>query len=311
VASFDVVGRLRAALTENFNLKLLSLLFALVLYSLVHGQDAQRTMNVALVSIAPPEGADRVLVTPVPPFVHVTMRGPHAIIDDLHPDDVGSLQIDLHSGNVSRITFDPSMVHAPAGVKVEQIDPPAIDLLWEDRLTRDIPVEVSLENTPAPGFIVRGAPVADPLTVRARGPRSEVALLQHVRADPFDVQGLTEGKHTHSLGLEAPPPRVTYEVPSVSVTVEVARELAERPFSKLPIAVVGQTKAHTQPADVDVRLSCPPDILRSLRPEQIVPRVQVTSTADHGSEALPVQVQVDGCDVHVTPATVVVRWGPS
>jgi hypothetical protein len=57
-----------------------------------------------------------------------------------------------------------------------------------------------------------------------------------------------------------------------------------------------------------VRLTCPPEILRALRPEQVVPRVEDRSTAASGSESLPVIVEVDKCEAHVTPAAVVARW---
>ncbi|MBV9948358.1 MAG: hypothetical protein JOZ69_16015, partial [Myxococcales bacterium] len=53
---------------------------------------------------------------------------------------------------------------------------------------------------------------------------------------------------------------------------------------------------------------CPPEIVRALRPEQILPRVQVSATTDHGSDILPVQLTIDQCDVHVTPPSVIVRW---
>jgi hypothetical protein len=45
-----------------------------------------------------------------------------------------------------------------------------------------------------------------------------------------------------------------------------------------------------------------------LRPEEIVPRVQVENAPDHGSAALPVQLTIDQCDVQITPPSVVVRW---
>ena len=57
-----------------------------------------------------------------------------------------------------------------------------------------------------------------------------------------------------------------------------------------------------------MRLSCPPEVVRALRPEQIVPRVQVASSADHGTEALSVALSIDQCDVHMTPPNVIVRW---
>jgi hypothetical protein len=72
--------------------------------------------------------------------------------------------------------------------------------------------------------------------------------------------------------------------------------------------VTGQAKAKTMPADADVRLSCPPDIVHALRPEQILPRVEESSTAATGSESRPVIVTVDKCEVHVTPDVVVVKW---
>ena len=128
------------------------------------------------------------------------------------------------------------------------------------------------------------------------------------RADAFDVTGLTAGKYTRELAIDRPPDHVDLDVTSVSATVEIGCELSERPFSKVPLAVVGRTSAKAQPAEIDVRLTCPPEIVRALRAEQIVPRVQVTSGADHGSDVLPVQLSIDQCDVHLTPPTVVVRW---
>jgi hypothetical protein len=88
----------------------------------------------------------------------------------------------------------------------------------------------------------------------------------------------------------------------------VGREVAERPFTRVPVAVLGRPNAKAQPAEIDVRLSCPPEIVRALRPEQIVPRVQAASGAEHGSDVLTVQLVIDQCEVHLTPPTVVVRW---
>jgi YbbR domain-containing protein len=300
---------LRAAFTENLNLKFLSLAFALVLYSVVHdAQDAKRTVEVKVDFRDPPESADRVRATPIPPHLRVTLRGPRAMLNDLNSDNMSSVKIDLRAGTESRVVFEPGMVTVPPGVKVEQIEPAAIDLVWEDRIQRDVPIQCSVAGTPSPGFVVKGLPAPDPSNVRVRGPKSEVVVLQHVRADPFDVNGLTEGRHTRPLALDRPRGRVTYEVPSVTVTVDIAREMTERPFTKIPVAVVGPGKAKTQPAEVDVRLTCPPDLARALRTEQIVPRVEVETKDEHGIAHAPVLFNVDGCEAVVTPKSVIVRW---
>jgi len=305
----DFGARLRSLLTDNLNLKLVSLAFALVLYSVVHtSEEAEKTLLLSVVALTPPESANRVLVTQIPAQIRVSVLGPKYTLGDLHADDMGSVQLDLRGGKETRVTFEASMIPVPPGLKVKQIDPPAIDLVWEDRIVRDVPIEVGVVGTPAAGFMVKGAPAADPAAVRARGPKSEVMVLQHARSDAFDVTGLTEGKYARLLAIDRPPGRVTYDASSVSAAVEIGREVVERPFQKVPVALLGQPKAKAQPAEVDVRLVCPPEVVRALRPEQIVPRVQVASGSEHGSDALPVQLAVDQCEVHVTPPNVIVRW---
>jgi YbbR domain-containing protein len=206
------------------------------------------------------------------------------------------------------VNFDKGGVHVPTGVQVDQIDPPGIDLQWDDMVTRDVRVQVTITGTPASGFIVKGEPESDPANVRVRGPKTEVAVLQHARADAFDVSGLSEGTYTRALAIDRPTGHMSFDVRSVSVTTQIMRELAEKTFTKLPIVVTGQAKAKTMPLDVDVRLSCPPDIVHALRAEQILPRVEESSTAATGSESRPVIVTVDKCEVHVTPDVVVVKW---
>jgi hypothetical protein len=306
--AFDLADQLRGAFTENINLKLLSFAFALVLYSLVHdAQDAQRPIEVGVVVRLPPDTSNRLLVSQSASKVRLTLRGSRAALDDLHVDDIGTLQVDARMGNEKRVTLDQSMVHVPPGVRVEQFDPPSIDLGWEDQVVRDVPIEVSVVGTPANGYVVKGVPVPDPAAVRVRGPKSEVTVLQHARAEAFDVRGLIEGVYTRELAVDKRA-GLKYDQADVKVTAEIARELVERPFPKVAVAVVGPPKARTQPAEVDVRLVCPPEILRGLRVEQVVPTVEVKSKESSGSVSLPVTVSVDRCEAHVTPANVIVRW---
>ncbi|MBX3202865.1 MAG: YbbR-like domain-containing protein [Labilithrix sp.] len=302
--------RIKAMLTENLNLKLLSFAFALVLYSLVHGgQDARGSISVDLEVNLPPESGDKVFIGSIPRDVRIFVRGSAQTIDNLRGGAVHMI-LDLTS-SPERVVFTDKMVRLPEGVRVEieQFEPPSIDLKWEQRVTRDVPVQLSVVGSPADGFDVKGPLVAEPKTVKVRGPQSDVMVLQHVRAEAFDVRTLTsEGQYPRQLAIERPNPRLKIDPQSVIVTAEITREVAERQFTKVPIAVVGTPKGKAQPPDVDVRLICPPDIVRSLRPEQIVPRVEVTSKEPAGSMPLPVVLQLDKCEAFTTPREVVVKW---
>lgn len=302
--------RILNALTENLNLKLLSFVFALVLYSLVHGgQDARRSIVVDLEVLLPPESSDQVLVGSIPQNVRIFVRGTNQTIDNLRASSV-SVQMDLSRRQPAHVTFDPKMVRMPDGltVDIEQFDPPSVDLKWEQRVIRDVPVQVSVVGSPADGFVVKGSLQPDPKTVKVRGPQNEVMTLQHIRADAFDVRGLTEGSYPRQLAVEKPSARLKIEPSSVIVTADVAREVSERVFQKLPVSITGIPKGKSTPAEVDVRLVCPPDISRSLRPEQIVPQVDVDTHELAGSISLPVKVRMDKCEAFVVPREVIVRW---
>jgi hypothetical protein len=294
---------------ENWRLKLLSLACALVLYSLGHGgQDAKRTLVVNLEAQLP-EREDKVLADALPTNVRITIKGSGAEIDNLRASALG-LQVDLRGARSGHVTFEPKMVHGPAGARFEvvEFDPAGIDVGWEERIKRDVPVQVSVVGTPAAGYVVKGAPVAEPTKVTVTGPQSDVMALPDVKIGAFDVRGLSEGAYPRQLPIVALPPRMKVDPPTVFVTANIVRETTERRFERIPVLVVGNSKAKAQPQMVDVRLVCPPDLARALRADQIVARAELTSKDPTGSVSVPVVVTVDGCEAHSSAATVVVKW---
>jgi YbbR domain-containing protein len=305
--------RVREVLLENLPLKLLSFAFALGLYAFTHSaEDAQRTFPIDVIVMPPPPNAHRVLVTSIPP-VRVTVRGPRSIIDELRAEDLGTIQLDLRSGRDEQVVLEPSMLNVPPGVRATQVEPPALDARWEDEVERALPIQAALTGQTATGYVVKEAPKVDPGIVRARGPRSAVESIQYARAEAFDLSGIArDGVYDRLLGIDKPPPRVTYDIQNATVRVEVVREQLERVFVKVPVQVVGVARASSTPSEVDVHVSGPPEIVRGLRTEQIVPRVDLRSAglnvSTAGSTVLPISVDLSHCQVSVTPQTAVVRW---
>src|SRR5262249_28259116 len=161
-------------------------------------------------------------------------------------------RLDLRSGRQTTIDLDPSMFHVPTGLTVEQIIPSSIKVRWDDVISRSIQVQVARTGEPAPGCAVKGGIAIERSAVQARGPRSIVEVMQFARAAPFDVTGLTEGVHRRQLLLDKPPGLVTYDAESVFATVEIARELVKKEFTKLRVEVIGAPRAITVPPTVKV-----------------------------------------------------------
>lgn len=307
-------GAVRGALLENLGLKGLSLVCALGVYAFIHGaENVQRTMAVNVVSVMPPESANRQLLSPLPTEVAVTVQGSRTHLDDLRAEDLGSLQLDLRSGRETRVDLDPSMFHVPVGVAVQQIYPATLEVKWDDVIQRQIPVQIPRTGELTQGLALKGGPTPTPPVVTARGPRTVVEVLQFARTSPFDVTGLLEGEHRRTLALDKPPKLVTLDAENVVAIVDVARELVSKPFTNLKVEVIGVARASTKPGSVTVTFTGTAEDVNAIQSEAIVPRVEPKETdadmSKPGSAYLDVLVdlppRVKG---EVQPPKVLVKW---
>lgn len=316
----DIIGAistwLRAALTQNLGLKGLSFAFALGLFVYQKGQQdqQQRTVPVGVVMRLPPETAKRELMTPIPASIHVTLKGSTRAIDQLLQAGVAPVEIDLRDGQRESVAFEARMFTLPPEVEITIIDPPNIDLEWQDVVTRQVPLQASITGKAADGFILKGEPEVDPHEMTVRGPVGLVEVIQYVRLAAFDVSGLTEGAYRRPIAIDAPPNRVSYIGPrSATVTATIARRLSEARFPKRTIEVIGVPNAVVTPRQVDVTVIGPPEIVRALRGEQVIPRIDLTKIEEldlkgHGSATVKVTVDVADADSEVQPPSVTVKW---
>jgi hypothetical protein len=308
---------LKEAFTENLGLKALALVCAIGLFTYLHGQEKvyDRTIAVAVIMRLPPESAQRELMTPIPANIHVTLRGPMRVLEPLIQTGVPPVELDLHDGKQSLITFDRGMFSLSPGVKVTIIDPPRIPLEWQDVVARSIPLQASVTGKPAEGFVVKGEPEVDPKSVTVRGPLSVVEVTQFVRLAAFDVSGLTEGVYKRPIAIDAPPSRLTYlDLKSTTVTVTIARRVTEMKFDR-PVEVIGPGQGIVVvPRTVTITVIGPPEVVRALRGEQVVPRADLKAAGidfiqrPHGSAVVKITVDLADAEAQVQPPTVTVKW---
>jgi hypothetical protein len=308
----------RDSFTENLGLKALAMAFALGLFAFVHGQEEeqQRTVPVALVMRLPPTSSERELMTPIPASIHVTLQGSARAIDNLLQAGIPPVEIDLRDGRRESVVFDESMFTLPPETKITIIDPSSIELAWEDVATRQIPIQAAITGQPADGYVVKDEPDVDPKTITVSGPISAIEVMQFARLSAFDVSGLSEGVHKRRLGIDAAPPRVRYLGPqAATVAVTIARRVSEVRFENRPIEVVGVPGGTVAPRTVDVVVAGPPEIVRALRPDQIVPVADLTKvegldlkTLKHGSASVKVTLPLSHAEAELQPPIVNVKW---
>ncbi|HSC88011.1 MAG TPA: CdaR family protein [Polyangiaceae bacterium] len=307
---------LRDALLQNLGLKAIAFVLALGFFVYFHGQEdlEQRTVPVPVISLPPAQGS-RELMSKLPPSIQVTLSGSTRSITKLIREGMAPVAIDLRDGSKQSVAFTRSMFLLPDDIELVAIVPPRLELDWEDVVTRQVPIQASFIGQPAEGHTLRGEPIVEPPRVTVKGPVSRVEVMQFARLAPFDLSGLREGRFPRRLSIEPPPEQVRYlGSQTATVTVEVSRRRAEKVFVNRPVMVVGPASGVVVPRTVDVTVLGLPELVKSLRDEQVVPQVNLEFSgywvpgAGHGSATVPVTVILAGAQVEVQPPSVMVRW---
>jgi YbbR domain-containing protein len=306
-------GWLARLFLDNYPLKLVALVFAIALFSIVHSdQDAQRSLYVDVVALLPAANSESVLVSTLPARVKITLRGSRSRIAALEHDDFAPVQMDLRDAGRQYYYFDASSVGVSGPFRVVAIEPANVQLTWRPRAERTIPVRAKLNGTPQPDHAVRQPIVIGPSTVAISGPKDELDLISYCSTEDINIDGLGAGVHERRARLEPLSGHVTYVAQSaVSVRVDIVSETSERTFAGLDVAAVGPGDVSLRPKSVQVTVRGPAAELGKLTEEQIVPYVEPTAElAASGVESLAVQLRgvPEACSVvRIAPSSVLAR----
>jgi len=306
-----LVGRLLPLITENWSLKVIALVVSIGLYVLLHaGGESVRTLEVDLIR-GPEKDPTKVLLTPIPPRVHVTVQGPRALIDDIvSPADAISLDL---NGQPGVIRFEDYAIKLPPGVRKLGVNPTALNLRWDTRVSKRLKVEPTWSANPE-GLVVKPASVSvTPATVLLSGPKSRIDPIQGLKSTTVELNRPV-GTHIQSVFIAIDAAglidgNVTVEPEQVEVRFELIAETKARTFTNVPVLVLKGKGVTLRPRNVSVVVTCPPKKTDELREETIVPKIDLEALgpdfAKKGPEEADVKVDVPGCtDVVVSPAKV-------
>lgn len=179
------------ALTENWILKLLSLVFALILWFFVMGErrvEVGYTVPLELKNV--PSGM--MIANEVPSLVDVRLSGPRTMLMNLSPSDISiSVELgDLKPGLTSFKRLE-ERLNIPSGLKVTRLSPSFVDVRLDRVKTKTVPVEAIFAGTPAQGHNLRDLQIKPP-RVEIEGAESELKDVNEVQTEPVDIEGVKE-----------------------------------------------------------------------------------------------------------------------
>jgi YbbR domain-containing protein len=179
-------------LTENWTLKLISLLLALLLWVFIMGERrVEIGYRVPLEIQNMPEGL--MVANEVPSVVDVRVSGPRTLLAKINANDI-SILVDLTDLQPGLTTFKrlEERLNLPNGLRVTRLSPSFVDLKLERIKQKRVPIEVKLTGEPLEGYRV-GRVSATPAQVVVEGAESEIKGVSRVPTEVVDLTGVDAG----------------------------------------------------------------------------------------------------------------------
>lgn len=313
VDELSLGARLLGFIVENWTLKVAALVVSLVLYVVLHGGgESMRTLEVDLIR-GPEKDASKVLLTQIPPRVHVTVQGPRSLIDDL-ANPLDAISLDLNN-QPTVIRLEEYSLKLPPGVRKVSVNPSALNLRWDTRVTKRLKVDPTWSASPE-GLVVKGAWTVTPATVMLTGPRSRIDPIQELKSTTVELKDRPVGSHIQSVFIDIGAAglidgNVTVEPDQVEVRFELVSETKTRTFANVPVLLLKGKGVTLRPRAVSVVVTCPPKKADELKEDAVIPKIDLEALgadfAKKGPEETDVKVDVPGCsEVVVSPPRVAI-----
>lgn len=294
---------LRASVTYNFGLKLLSIAaaFAVWFFVNVSERDAEKALQIAVEKLNRP--ANLIDVSPRVDFVAVRVSGPRVLLNGITQENL-AFTLDLKDVRPGPASFklQAESLDLPRGVKVVMLTPSEITLEFARLVRRSVPVRVAYSGKPSGELRIVETRVT-PESVEVTGPEGHVERMKNVETAPIDLSKASAGSIERNVELEQPREYMTFSASAVHVEILLEEPEATRVLKNLPI-VVRNTEYRTSvtPEKAQVTVRGPRSVVQSL--ELIQGAVYIDA-----SERAPGQYDVTPA-ADLPAALEVVRWDP-
>ncbi len=221
---------LKDLIVNNMELKVGSLLLAILLWLQIAGQPVQRTLLLPVEFVNIPSAME--IANDYQREVEVVIRSRStasfderqlAVVVDLRGVEPG-VERSFPLGSAS-------VLNKPYDVEVLEFTPAQIRLQLDDTVEKRIEVRPQMAGQPVDGFEVTRIEAPE---VTVRGPESRVKNVTEVQTEPIDIEGWASTM-VQQVALDIGDRGVRFDPPSVSVVVTIEEERKEVQLRGIPI----------------------------------------------------------------------------
>jgi YbbR domain-containing protein len=228
--------RLIKFLTRNTALRFIAVALAIGLWLWVNTSEhlAQTSLEVPVAYRGLPH--DYMIVNERPDFVKIEVSGPRNLLSILDPGRL-ELRLDLTGVSPGQASFriTPEMFNVPRLTNVTRISPSQIVLDIDRRVRRELPVHLDITGKVTPGYAIAAVELK-PETVTVTGPSRDLARIERIDSEPFDVAGVTD-QAEHDVDLVIPPGPIEISATRVDARIKMQEIMGDREFRTVAVKV--------------------------------------------------------------------------
>lgn len=275
---------------NNLRLKLLSLLIAGFFWYFVTTNVSTLTLAVPIEIRNAPEA--KVLLSAVAAQAQVKVSGPTFMVSSLAASPPAfKVKVPPDTQNRYVQVLKGEDLDLPPAIQVLGIEPREVELSFDDKVTREVPVEVPQIGVLDESLKLESI-VVDPSRVVVTGPRTQLQRVTRVETYPVDLREI-KGDTRQELPLRKPGPSLALSHELVLARLRVSPVQSSRKFRQLPVEIRSLDGAQftLHPRGVDVEVAGPRSLLELLQKEQIIPYARLVRPPMPG-ERVKVSVEV-------------------
>lgn len=295
---------------KNFKLKIMALIFAIGFWFFVVSQQKYTlTMEVPLVFSRVPE----VLAIASTPPSTISIQVSGYVLDLLRiRGDKEKTGIVINAQNVeqgwSHFTITAENFYAPDHPDVEYLEGDRIrslDVEFDTRVHRKIPVRMKSEFECAPGYTFVNELKLNPSEVEISGARTVLMSLSSIRTKSGLYKDITQNKEFEiKLETDSISPYIQLKDSTVKIQLEV-QSIAQKTIKNIPVRLIGlydKSRYSLEPSVAEVELTGGKEILESISPEELDLFVEFSRFAIENTDALSAGIRltknIKGVQIH-------------
>jgi len=221
---------IRNLFLKNWELKLLSLILALILWLTLIPEEKTFSEKTLAISLEPHNiPTEMELVKKPPATIDVVIRAPNRLIDQITSANVVA-KLNLEKATVVQEEYPlyETMISVPSGAEVIKVSPNKVNLKLEKTKEVMLDVEPNIIGKLSEGLRIEKIEVSPP-RVKVKGAESKIKDRDKVRTSPIDISTLTETTEFEAdLILPNPDLRLASSQTNVKIKITIQEKEKKR-----------------------------------------------------------------------------------